>query len=160
MPEILEIVPKWATSSIRKAFTDRAKDIPVYFEEEIKTNNQDPFYFELRIDGPYYTPHGSSVDWKAYFEVNCLITLSFDEKDALKMTKLIGIALAALSDDICVYKYGLESYDNDNEYFGVLQLITHDHVQASNFGQINDTEKVYQATVEAHYNLEFVNGTI
>lgn len=159
MIDYLQVLPKWITSSIRKQFVDRVANIPVYFEEQIKTNNKETFYFECRIDGPFLTPIGTKDEFEAIVEVNILINLAFDEQDTLQMQKLNGVVASALNKSFCVYKYGTELYDT-SAFFETLQLITDDNIDVSYFGQIDPTNKIYQTSVEAHYKMRFKNGTV
>lgn len=155
----LHKLPLWSQLSVRKAFVQRTENIPVLFEEQIKQNNTMPIYVELRVDGPYCDPIGTRNEYEAVIEVNALITCAFDEKDTMRLFKLQGVVVAAFNDDICVYKLGTESED-DKSFFGTYQLISGDRIEASNFGQVDSTNKIYQSTVEAHYKMRFLNGTI
>jgi hypothetical protein len=157
--ELLTLIPRWITSSVRKGFVERVENLPVFVEEEIKLNNEKKEYVELRIDGPFINPIGSRNEYQARIEVNALITCSYDETDSLRLIKIGGIVIAALSKDFCIYKYGDEDTD-DRSYFETMQVIADDQIELSNFGQIDPTNKVYQASVEAHYTMRFKNGTV
>ena len=155
----LKELPKWAQLSVRKQFISRTENIPVFFEEQIKLYNNKTLYTEFRMDGPFVTTIGTRDEIEARFEVNILITAAFDEQDTMRLFKLGGVVIAALKDDFCIYKLGPEVTD-DKSYFETLQLITDDNIEMSNFGQIDSTNKIYQASVEAHYKVRFKNGTI
>lgn len=156
---LIDQLPKWIQLSVRKQFVERTQNAKVFFEELAKRYNTIPEYVELRIDGPYVKTIGSRNEMEAVIEVNALLTSAFNEQDTMGLYKLAGIVIAAFVQDFCIYKLGPETSD-DKSYFETLQLITDDNVEMSNFGQIDSTNKIYQASVEAHYKVRFKNGTI
>lgn len=157
--EYIREIPRWTQLSIRKAFIARTENIPVFFEETFKKTYSEPLYVELRIDGPYCTPVGTRNEYESYIEVNALLSASFDEKDTMKIHNLAGVVQVALSKDFCVFRKGPNPWD-DESYFETYQLLADENIQLSQFGQIDPTNKVYQATVEAHYRMRFHNGTV
>jgi hypothetical protein len=159
MSDYLREVPRWTQLSVRKQFVARTENVPVLFEEQIKQNNKMPIYVELRIDGPFCTPFGTRNEYEAVIEVNALLCSAYDEKDIMKLHNLGGVVISALAEDFCVYKLGPNAWD-DKSLFETYQLVTDDNIQMSNFGQIDPTNKIYQATVEAHYRMRFNNAAI
>jgi hypothetical protein len=133
----------------------------MYVEEMTKDENGKQLYLELRIDGPYHAPIGTSRENQLYIEVNVLCVAAYDPEDSLALIKLTDVATWMLNQDICVYKYG-EAAGDDKSYFETLRLLgSNDAVKVSNFGQIDPVNKIFQATVEAHYELRYVNnGTV
>ena len=157
--EYLRELARWTQLSVRKQFVERTENIPVFFEETIKQNNVETLYVELRVDGPFCNPIGTRNEYEALIEVNVLINCAFDEQSTMKLYNLGGVVISALSKDFCVYKLGLNSWD-DKSYFETYQLFADDNIEMSNFGQIDPVNKIYQSTVEAHYKMRFKNGTI
>lgn len=156
---VLQAVPRWIQLSVRKQFVERSENIPVFFEETFKQNYTEPLYVELRIDGPVCTQIGTTNEWEAFIEVNALLNAAFNESDTMVLHDLAGVIIAALSPGFCVYKLGKHPID-DKSYFETLRLADDDEVRQSNFGQIDNTNKIYQSTVEAHYRMRFTtNGT-
>ncbi len=153
-------LPVWAQLSIRKQFIERTENISVFFEETVKLqNNGIQLGVELRIDGPYTQTIGTRNELESTFEVNAEITAAYNEQDTMSLQSLGGIVIAALSQDFCIYKLGSKAEDT-KEFFETLQLISDDRIEMSNFGQVDPTNKIYQATVEAHYKVRFEDGTI
>lgn len=152
-------MPKWTILSVRKQFVQRTENIPVFFEETVKQNNKETLYVELRIDGPFVRPSGTRDEYEATIEVNALLNEQYNEKDTIRLFKLGGVVIQALVQDFCIYKLGPEVTD-DKTFWETYQLITDDQVELSNFGQVDTTNKIYQATVEAHYKVRFKNGTV
>lgn len=157
--EFIREIPRWTQLSVRKQFVERTENIPVFFEETFKKTYNEPLYVELRIDGPYCTPVGTKNEYESYIEVNALLSASFDEKDTMRIHNLAGVVQTALAKDFCVFKLGPNAWD-DKSYFETFQLIADENIQLSQFGQIDPTNKIYQATVEAHYRMRFHNGTV
>jgi hypothetical protein len=157
---VTAVLPVWITLSIRKQFTERMQNCPVYFEEVTKPAGKKLLYVELRIDGPYMHPIGTRIEYEAVVEVNALINAPYNEKDTMSLQKLGGVVIAALNEDFCIFKLGDNPPIDTGEFFETMQLLTDDNIEMSNFGQIDTTNKIYQATVEAHYKMRFRNGTI
>lgn len=160
----LEIVPKWTQLSIRKYFQERTENVPVYFEEVPKLRPKQEsgvpqIGVELRIDGPFVEYIGTKREVELQWEVNALITWAYDERDTTGLIKLTGLVASVLSQDICVYKMGKTSYDTQ-AFYDTLRYMAEDRTEVTNFGQIDAVNRIYQSSVEGHYKMRIMNGTI
>ncbi len=155
----LNQLPKWTTLSVRKEFVARTENIPVFYEELIKSTTENTLYVELRIDGPFIKTLGSKDEIEATIEVNALLTSHYSEKNPNGLQELEGVVAEALVQDFCVYRLGTLQTDT-KEFFETYQLVAEDNIEISRFGQISDTNKIYQTSVEAHYKMRFKNGTV
>lgn len=147
-------IPRWITLSIQKYVNDSRHDIPMYVEGQQRSTNEQASYIELRIDGPTSCIIGSAIDYKFSVGVNVLVSITYDEKDTLKIQNICGIIAQVLQQDICVFKYGPTADLDNKDYVGTLQSSKEDKDVAINyFGQLEPTSLKYDATVEAHYEM-------
>lgn len=109
---------------------------------------------EFRLNGPNI----QEVSKGCYIvdvEINILVTSIKDEMDAHKIHRNTGIAVAAFTNLINVYKYGTGDED-DQSLLGCLILQTgrQEAIIVTQFGQVQDTNNILVSTVEAHYRME------
>ncbi len=117
---------------------------------------------EIRITGPF-SKEISKGYHRVLLDVNVLLTSRFDgpAKNQYNILKYAGLFHGALSMPIPCWNYGGEDgdYDPDNEdsqiFIGCLlpKGAKSDFVKVYNFGQTNETDKLKQSVVDAHYEM-------
>jgi len=122
------------------------------------TEKIDHGFFELRLDGPYFTQVSNNY-WTCYVEINVLIQEPLTNKDGRQVYQIDANAgkIAAAFTDIIIKKFGNEVGDDDS-VVGCLHVLQdvrdRQRIQINHFGQIEPKVRITQATVEAHYNME------
>lgn len=157
LTEIDPAIQRWVQASMIKQLKDLLKGTATFYEGSDRLTSREQKFYEVRVDGPYYEPCGSRGEFKAYIEVNILISSTRDEKNLFIQANMKGIAVSALCRDFCIYRIGnIGKEDSDDEsYFEMMKLITKDQIKASEFGMIDPNTEVFQAVVEAHYEMRF-----
>ena len=112
-------------------------------------------FAEIRIDGPKINQLSKDY-WRLYIEINILIQTVMDDDDLHRLYRNIGDVNMAFQNCISVYKYGTGDDDDDSQ-LGCFKLVTdrfdRENIVTSNFGQIDKSVRLQQATVEAHYEM-------
>lgn len=149
---------RWISQSVIIHFKTKTSPIFMYVEGRLRPDPEPEPRFELRLDGPYFDQVSNGC-WDIDVEINLLITSFRDETDAYKHDRLKGIAAAAFTDQIGVFKYGNGINDNKNVMLGCLieRSGEREKIVVSNFGLIEPTNRLIQSTVEAHYRMSFIN---
>lgn len=146
-------LPRWVFASLADHFTKGLTNCYVEGNERnMETERQDSY--ELRIDGPYMSEVAKN-QLRVYSEVNILVCTYMDATAAIRHMTNIGKAVD-LFNDIVIYKYGDESGIDTKakvELFRLLPMGETDRIQVSNFGQIEPSYKLLQASVEGHYKM-------
>jgi len=117
---------------------------------------------EIRITGPF-TQELSKGYHRLLLDVNVLLTSRYDgpAKNQYNILKFAGLFQGALSMPIPVWNYGGEAGDYDAAipesqlFIGCLlpKGTKSDLVKVFNFGQTNETDKLKQTVVDAHYEM-------
>lgn len=145
---------RWIFASISNHFDSKRGSLFMFIEGQIRDTRALKNFFELRIDGPYYTEIAKK-NWKIFLEVNCLVQSSIDSSDFHQIRRNTG-AVSSFFTEIPVYKYGTGVSD-DQTYIGCLRLVNDargkERVQCSYFGRVEPKTSVQQATVEGHYEM-------
>lgn len=153
----IEMIPRWSHASVKDFIKRVFSGMPILVEGEDDRNSDKPFYCELRIDGPIMTEHGTKGEWLGQVQVNILITVKKDEKYVHILQDKIGLAVKVLNNCIPVKRIGsLETTIDDGSLVTVLQLDPDTTIDVSNFGQVDPSTRVQQASVEAHYRMQLV----
>lgn len=147
--------PRWFFSSVSKHFYSRRNTIPMFIEGQYRQQDEETKLLELRMDGPYFTEISRGL-FRCFVEINVLAQASQSDSDFHIIHDLVGIAAAAFTDGIQIFKYGPTSNpDNDGSLLVCLSRIDDargkERVQISHFGKIETQTPVIQATVEGHY---------
>lgn len=149
-------LPRWIVASVSQHFEDRRQGIPMFIEGQIRDTKGLKDFFELRIDGPYYTELSKGF-WRVYIEINVLIQSAQDKTDRYRIYKTAGVVAAAFEQIISIFKYGDEVGDDDS-LVGCMKLLgdreARERIQISHFGQVESETGIFQSTVEAHYVAE------
>lgn len=148
---------RWIKASAVQTLKPLAQGHALFIEGEDRNTNDAASHFELRVDGPYTSPHGTQGEYKAYVEVNVLANSTRNESNVYERENMQGIAAEMLNRDICVYRIGNVGVNpaDTGTLVGVLQLMPMDLIKVSDFGKIDDNVEVYQAVAEAHYTMYF-----
>lgn len=151
--------PRWIRASISKHFNDRRQSLPLFIEGQFRHTREHPLGIELRVDGPYLT-EVSHDNWKHDYMINVLVTSVLNKQDLYAQDRAFGIVLAAFTDIMC-YRFG-NGPDDDGTFLCCLRIIHNDHkkqrTKANNFGQIEPTTELLQASVQASYQT-YLDGT-
>lgn len=153
---------RWFISSVADHFkTNVATPLSIPFLVEGIDDRDDAFEqasdrAELRTNGPF-TRELSKNYWRIWFDINILVTSNFD--GAVKNRYALEINLGKFHEfaDTCIpiFKHGLlsQSAENDGTQLGYLSPRSGrlDSVRSINFGQINKTDRIKQAQVDARY---------
>lgn len=149
----VEHLPRWVAASINKHFSDRKRGYFCYIEGQDRVDlRQDRF--EVRYDGPYIQETSKNY-FQVNVEINVLVTTIKDQIDGYKDKKMVGVAAAAFTNEIPVYKFGDTVGVDDSSLVGCLVLKTsgREQIIISNFGLIQPSANIIQSTVEGHYQM-------
>lgn len=154
---MIEHIPRWTHASIKDYLKKNWGGAPLFVEGEDDNKPPDPFYIELRIDGPVLKAHGSKGEYIGEIEINLIITIKKDEKYVHLLQDKMGLAVQLLNRCIPVRKIGrtTDAPDiDDGSVVAYLQLNPDEQIDVSNFGQVDPILRVQQASVEAHYRMQ------
>lgn len=157
MNSINPAIQRWVKASMVKQIKDLLGGKNTFIEGMDRMTSKVANHFEVRLDGPYYKACGSRGEWRAFIELNILVNTTRDEKNIFLQDNMKGVAVAALSRAFCIYRTGNEGKEDgdDGTLFGHMMLDTKDEIKASEFGMIDTNTEVFQAVVEAHYEMYF-----
>lgn len=144
--------PLWIMRSINKSFYASLAASNLYIEGMTRDTRTLEKFFELRVDGPKATEESKDY-WKLEVIVNILVMVAkVDDQNNIE-DQYIGLASAALSSAINVYRYGktAESILNDDSLLGCLKRMP--VIEPHRFGIIEPDTAIIQATVEARYKM-------
>lgn len=153
---------RWIISSLADYFKINVAtpfSIPFLVEgidDRDESFEQAPDRAELRINGPA-TQELSKDYWRIDVDVNILITANMDGAIKNRYTLEINSGKFHEFADTCIpiFRYGdpAQSAENDDSRLGQLKPRTgkNDSVRIINFGQIDKTDRIRQAQVDARY---------
>ena len=143
---------RWTAASVVKHFDALRQNIALYVEGRVRPVTEPGEQFELRLDGPS-AKEFTKGHWQLDIEINVLIKWMRHPLDAYRGERLKGIVQAAFTNSIRVYNYG---DDDPAELIGCLQLRSdgREGIITSDFGLIDASQTLRQATVEGHYRME------
>ena len=145
--------PRWIFASVTNHFS--ATGYKTFVEGEPRDTWEEKDFIEVRMDGPYFLQFDSST-WEAIIEVYILIQSAMDFSNLHKIHSMCGIVASAFTSSIQVFKYGIETYD-DQSLIGCLQLIQDKRdrqlLTISHFGQLAPDKLLQQAAVEGHFKI-------
>lgn len=151
---MIEHITRWTHASVKDFIKKNLSGMPIFVEGENDKDSQHPFYCEIRIDGPTMSPHGSKGEWLGEVEININLTAKKDEKYVHIIQDKIGLAIKVLNNCIPIKKVGSPQPIDDGSFVTHLQLIPEDDIEVNNFGQVDPTLRIQQASVEAHYRMQ------
>lgn len=151
---MLEHLPRWVHASIKQFIKENFSGSPIYFEGENDRNSSEPFYVEVRIDGPAIIPIGTRGEYLGVVEINLFLTVKKDVKYVHTMQDKMGLAMAVMSRCIPIKKIGSTQSVDDGSQFTVLQIDDTDPIDIRNLGQVDPSLQIQQASVESHYRMQ------
>jgi hypothetical protein len=145
---------RWLTISAYKAFQTMAdaNDLHMFIEGQERETQDHVQYFEVRTDGPHIKKVSSNY-FKLDFEINVLFSVHMSKVTMYGPQELAGLLEVAMT-DICVYRYG-DGSDDDDTLLGVLQLVVdkNNSVRTNQFGKIRSDTDLVQGTVEGTFKM-------
>ena len=145
---------RWIKASVSKHFDDRREDLVLFIENQHRDTDEEKDFLELRMDGPR-CEEVSKDCWKIRVEINILCQSVMDDKNYHVIDDLVGVAQAAMINNIPVFRHGNRDANDDGTFLGCLILQqsaeNRDFVEANRFGQIDIRTKLLQSVVEGHY---------
>lgn len=145
----------WCNASIADHFSTKLGEKHLHVEGFVRETDSLTEWFELRITGP----QGTIITYnqsKMLFTVDLGIVIVNGE-NGYALQSLIGLGLAAFTNNIPVYRYGPEDDPaNDGSYVGELKL-TPGTVETTNFDVSPFHPNMRQANLDGTYRL-FVDG--
>lgn len=160
--------PRWILASVSDHFSKAFEPLitgniaDFHIEGIPRTPREDRSLYELRMDGPrgYESTKG---EWTLRVELNILIQTAMKEAASVEFKEFhehhrnMGRVQEAFV-NISVFRYGPTSDPvNDQTFLGCLKLIqdksSRDFLECNNFGQIDTSVELQQATIEGHYEM-------
>ena len=145
---------RWVCASILK-HCDDIITIDTFIEGMDRQTRDQTSLAEIRIDGPWFNEQNRDY-WRLYIELNVLVPTVMDDDDLYLHYRNIGDVNMCFQNCIPVYKYG-DGPDDDSSQLGCLQLVIdrydREQIKTANFGQIDKSVQLQQATVEAHFEM-------
>ena len=152
--ELLQNFPRWAHASIKNYFKKNLSGVNLRCEGEEDRDPDEPFFAELRIDGPTLDREGTLGEYQGVVEVNILLTVQRNEKYVHTFQDKIGLCLAVMENCIPVFRIGSPNNPpDDGERIGFFQR-NETPIDLNNFGQIDKSVRTQQGSVEAHYRIK------
>jgi hypothetical protein len=148
---MIEHLPRWTHASIKDKIKRNFSGCPIFIEGENDRKPEADFWIELRIDGPVIRPVGTNSEYRGEVQVNMVLTVNKDEKYVHILQDKVGLAIKVLNQCFEIKKVGSTDPVDDGSSVTVLQLMPDQDIDFSNFGQVDPTVRVQQASVEAHY---------
>jgi len=144
---------KWVFASVIKSFETNLDGLTMHVEGEERDLSGQTDWCELRVDGPEISEISKDL-LKVSTEVNVLVATFRDRTDLYHESENIAKVVAALVDEIDIYKYG-NAVGDDKSKVGCLKLLPRadlrDTTKIARFGQIDPSVNMFQSTVENHY---------
>lgn len=145
--------PRWAFASFSKHFAAHftAESLPLFVEGDDRATALEKKFCEFRMDGPRLRPVGRRR-WEIFIPVNILVQTIMDDENAYLHKTNMGIAQSGFARTISIYKYGTGP-DDDQSLLVCMSLMgdKNNPLKTNEFGQIDTTVRLLQATVEGHY---------
>ncbi len=143
---------RWIFASVSKHFDDNKQGFKLFIEGNDYDLSTETNYFEFRMNGPMLREMSKDF-WKLEIVVNILVVSKRDDRSIHTIHSNVGIAAAAFTKCIPVFKYGSSDDDDRTIQLGVLELDTRGQlgIEISHFGQVGPDTKEMQSWVEGSY---------
>jgi hypothetical protein len=147
---------RWCFAAASKHFEDQRQGLPFIIEGGDYAKVPEKDRIEFRMDGPEAVELSRNW-WRLDFEINIAISCTKDEANIHRIHEVAGIVAAAFV-DIPVYKYGDGDDDDRTVFLGCLTLRQEfdQKVNVVHLGQVEESTRVMQATVEGHYRIQLL----
>jgi len=125
----------------------------MFLEGEQRQTQDFQQFFELRVDGPFYTQYQKGW-WDLIVEVNTIVTVAKSDQDFHAIRRVTDAVAAIFTNDIEVYKYGNGVLD-DSTFIECLHAMDgfRRRLQISHFGQLQPSDDILMASIERHYHM-------
>jgi hypothetical protein len=146
---------RWCFAAASKYFENNKAGRTLIFEgDDYGDDISQKDRAEFRMDGPDVTELSRGF-YRLDFEINLAVSCVRDDIDTHKIHRETGF-YASLFKDIPVYKFGDTADDDPNVYVGCLNLRQEydQKIFITHLGQIEESTRVLQATIEAHYRIQ------
>lgn len=151
--------PRWVHASLSKHFETiiTAGNLPIFFEGDDRRTRTLRDYCEYRNDGPRIRELSNNY-YRLFAPVNILVVSGMNDVDVHRIQRSIGLVTSAFTKTINVFRFG-DGVDDDGSLLGCMVLIQdrRNDLKINHFGQIDETTRLQQASVEGHYEC-FLNG--
>jgi hypothetical protein len=145
--------PRWAFASFSKHFATHfeAENLNLFVEGDDRETALLAKFCEFRMDGPRLRAVGRNR-WEIFVPVNILVQTSMNDTNTHLHRTNIGIAESGFARTISIYKYG-NGPDDDQSLLVCMSLMgdKNNPIKINDFGQVDTTVRLQQATVEGHY---------
>jgi hypothetical protein len=145
---------RWAWASFSKTFADyfANNSIHCFVDGDDRQTSELTDFVEFRMDGLQVRELNSPNYYRLYLPVNILVKSTMNLERTHHFPQLIGTTSAAFVPSIDIFKYG-NGPDDDQSLLVCMTLMQDrlNQVRVNNFGQVDETVRVQQATVEGHY---------
>jgi hypothetical protein len=138
---------RWVYASVTKHFAEVANDNNLYAyvagrsDDTGETNS----FLETRVSG-LHTTEISKNNFKVEVNIDVTFSVHIVPENTHRAEDVAG-ALEVAFDDICIYKYGNQSYD-DGTILGTLR-IQRQPTESNSFGQVSEDTRIIQGVVSA-----------
>lgn len=139
---------RWIYTSISKHFNTTIavpNNLYLYIAGRSDETGEKAEFIELRIS-PIQTTEISKNNYKINVTIDVLYSVQLTPEDGYRAQTITGLIETNVT-DICVYKYG-NSSDDDDSLLGVLQL-QRQPIESNCFGQISSDTRLIQGVVSA-----------
>lgn len=142
---------RWIKQSFVKHLKDSLPGYPLFIEGEHRDLRSNPEYWaEFRFDGPYFFEQSKNY-YKIHVEINILVATILTN-DMYNQERQCGIIVEAMSVPVCIFKLGVSDVDDQSKLFMMeLNEANRSGLKVSNYGQVDKTMKMFQSTIEGHY---------
>ena len=144
---------RWIYTSIAKHFNTTIatpNSLYLYIAGRSDDTGKKSEFIELRVS-PIQTTEISKNNYKINVTIDVLYSVQLVPEDSYRAQTVAGLIENAIT-DICVYKYGKESVDDDS-FLGGLQL-QRQPVESNCFGQISSDTRLIQGVVSASLQMK------
>jgi hypothetical protein len=153
---------RWIMASIAQYFSSTAAALNLtYFVDGIDertSDNMENEHVEVRINGPFVREVSHNY-WNINIDLNILLTdyMDLSTENAHEISSWVGAFLVDMTKNIPIYKYGT-GVDDDNSLIGCLtqRKGISQPFQINYFGQISKVDRIRQATLDGHYEMNLI----
>ena len=155
LTEINPLWGKWCHQSVVISFKAALEAHGALYVDGRKRPKEETLpRFEIRIEGPRFNQVSRGC-WYIDLEISVLTLTERNDEDVYSHQTKVGRASAAFKDVIPVYKY--DGVTDPPALLGCLQEMTSkqfgEKVVITNFGLIEDTNKLVASVAEGHYQM-------
>jgi hypothetical protein len=136
---------RWCVVGLTKHFHERRGDYTLLLLDEKRTKLQNqPYYAELRIDGPSIKQITSNY-FVLSVDINVLISIFDNQKDFYKSSDLVGWFSAAYTNSINIL-------NDEFETLGCFRL-HNDGILVTDHGLVDKDSPLRQISIQGHYDM-------